>query len=216
MTEGQILVIIQWDWIRRICTSKMSDSKVLQTIQLTNLIQNIYLSYWNTDRGMACDYLMLGTKKKKKPSNSRVAARIRSKITLHSLEQSKCRPNSAFHVWRSQNHRMICVGRTLKDHTVSTPCCGEGHLPLDRLPVALSILASSIHLQQSFSGQSAQCLTTLIGKKDSCWKNGVTFLLFCDINSMRKVYWACALQNLTVFLEVCFGKIVIIQQLFSS
>ena len=26
----------------------------------------------------------------------------------------------------SQNHRMACVGRDLKDHSVPTSCCGQG------------------------------------------------------------------------------------------
>lgn len=30
----------------------------------------------------------------------------------------------------SQNHRMTCVGRNLKDHAIPTRCCGQGCPPL--------------------------------------------------------------------------------------
>jgi len=33
----------------------------------------------------------------------------------------------------SQNHRMVWVGKALKDHLILTTCHGQGHLPLDQV-----------------------------------------------------------------------------------
>lgn len=38
----------------------------------------------------------------------------------------------------SHKHRLVWVGRNLKAHLVSTPCCGQGHFPLDQFAPSLT------------------------------------------------------------------------------
>jgi len=54
------------------------------------------------------------------------------------------------------NHKMVWVGRDLRDHVVPTHCYGQGHLPLDQ--VAQSPIQPGLeHLQggdvHNFSGK---------------------------------------------------------------
>ena len=63
---------------------------------------------------------------------------------------------SEFSWMRSQNHRLVWVGRDLKAHPVPALCHGQGHLPLDQ--VAQSPIQPGLdHCQgwdsHSFSGQ---------------------------------------------------------------
>ena len=59
-------------------------------------------------------------------------------------------------LWTPVNHRMVWVGKDLKDHLVPPPCHGQGHLPLAQVaqsPVQPGLEPFQGGGSHSFSGQ---------------------------------------------------------------